>query len=74
MGRHRRRGVCSKDWTEKWGANVDGWAHDRFSSSGMLFTEAALGVAGAAVFLVLFAVLRGNRRGKGDAALLPAEG
>ena len=54
--------------------NVDGWAHDRFSSSGMLFTEAALGVAGAAVFLVLVAVLRGRGRGKGDAGLLPAEG
>jgi predicted MFS family arabinose efflux permease len=54
--------------------NVDGWAHDRFGSGGMLFTEAALGVAGAAVFLVLFAVLRGKGRGKGDTALLTAKG
>lgn len=38
--------------------NVDGWAHDRWGSGGMLFTEATLCIAGAAAFYVLFAVLR----------------
>jgi PAT family beta-lactamase induction signal transducer AmpG len=35
--------------------NVDGWAHDRWSATGMLFTEAALCMIGAAVFMGLIA-------------------
>lgn len=40
---------------------IDGWAHDRWNSSGMLFTEAALGVAGAVFFIVLSKMLLRNR-------------
>lgn len=29
----------------------DGWAHDRWGSSGLLYTDAALGVAGVALFM-----------------------
>jgi MFS family permease len=32
---------------------INGWAHDRWGSSGMLFTEALLCVIGASVFVVL---------------------
>ena len=38
--------------------NIDGWAHDRWDSSGMLFTEAVMGCAGAVVFFVLVTALR----------------
>jgi predicted MFS family arabinose efflux permease len=41
--------------------NVDGWAHDRWSSSGMLYAEATLGCAGAVVFVVLVLALRPRR-------------
>jgi PAT family beta-lactamase induction signal transducer AmpG len=41
--------------------NVDGWAHDRFGSSGMLYTEAALCCAGAVLFIVLALALRPRR-------------
>lgn len=41
---------------------IDGWAHDRWSSAGMFFTESALGVAGA-VFFILLTKLLLRRRG-----------
>jgi MFS transporter, PAT family, beta-lactamase induction signal transducer AmpG len=41
---------------------IDGWAHDRWSSAGMLWTEAGLCVAGATLFLALAAAL-GRARG-----------
>ncbi|MFI5371262.1 MAG: MFS transporter [Candidatus Eisenbacteria bacterium] len=31
--------------------SIDGWAHERFGPSGMLFTEAAVGMAGLVVFM-----------------------
>jgi MFS family permease len=43
--------------------NVDGWAHDRWHASGMLFTEAALCVLGAVLFMGLVAAL-GNGRAR----------
>lgn len=42
--------------------NLDGWAHDRWGSTGMLFTEATLGIIGAMVFLTAASVLLGTRR------------
>ena len=49
--------------------NVDGWAHDRWSATGMLFTEAALCVLGAAVFMGLIAALgRGRAPGAAEQA------
>lgn len=42
--------------------NIDGWAHDRWDSSGMLFTEAVLCCAGAAVFVVAAMALRPRPR------------
>ena len=46
--------------------NLDGWAHDRWSSTGMFFTESALGVAGAVFFIGLSKILlrRGNQTGE----------
>jgi MFS family permease len=41
--------------------NINGWAHDRWDSSGMLFTEAVLGCAGAVVFLAVALALRPRR-------------
>jgi hypothetical protein len=38
---------------------VAGWAHDAWASTGMLYTEAALGVAA----LILFALVAGKVRG-----------
>jgi len=37
--------------------NVDGWAHDRWSSRGMFFVESALAVIAAVIFIVLARVL-----------------
>jgi len=39
---------------------LDGWAHDRWNSAGMFFTESGLAVASAALFLVLVKVLLGR--------------
>ena len=36
---------------------IDGWAHDRWNSTGIFFTEAALGVAGAVFFITLTKIL-----------------
>lgn len=36
----------------------DGWAHDRWGSSGLLYTDAILGVIGAAVFIAAAFVVR----------------
>jgi MFS family permease len=46
--------------------NIDGWAHDRWDSSGMLFTEAALCCAGAVAFVVLAAALRPRAQAGGS--------
>jgi len=40
---------------------IDGWAHDRWGSAVMFFTESALGVAGAVFFIVLAKVLLQRR-------------
>jgi len=37
--------------------NIDGWAHDRWGSSRMFFTESGLGVVGAVGFVVLARIL-----------------
>jgi MFS family permease len=37
--------------------NIDGWAHDRWNSAGMFFTESGLAVASALLFIVLVKVL-----------------
>ena len=42
--------------------NIDGWAHDHWNSSGMLFTEAAIGVVAAFFFAGLAAILTRGRR------------
>ncbi|HZM02890.1 MAG TPA: hypothetical protein VFC44_07685 [Candidatus Saccharimonadales bacterium] len=44
--------------------NIDGWAHDRWSSTGMFFTESGLAVAAAVVFAVLVKLLLRKRRTK----------
>jgi hypothetical protein len=36
---------------------IDGWAHTRWGTGGMLRTEAGLGVAGLAAFLGLLAAM-----------------
>jgi len=41
---------------------IDGWAHDRWNSTGMFFTESALGGAGAAVFIALARILLPKRK------------
>jgi MFS transporter, PAT family, beta-lactamase induction signal transducer AmpG len=42
--------------------NIDGWAHDRWGSTGMFFTESALAVAGAVIFIAMAKFLLPNRR------------
>ncbi|MBI1840238.1 MAG: MFS transporter [Verrucomicrobia bacterium] len=42
--------------------NIDGWAHDRWSSSGMFFTEAALAALAAIAFTVFARILLRPRR------------
>ena len=49
--------------------NLDGWAHDKWGSGGMLFTEAALCGLGAAAFLGLAAAL--TRATRTEAGTLP---
>jgi MFS family permease len=41
--------------------NLDGWAHDRWNSAGMFFTESGMAIASSLFFLVLVSVLRGRR-------------
>ena len=41
--------------------NIDGWAHDRWNSTGMFFTESGLAVAAAVVFAVLAKILLRKR-------------
>jgi MFS transporter, PAT family, beta-lactamase induction signal transducer AmpG len=41
--------------------NIDGWAHDRWDSMGMLFTESALCIAGAVLFGAIALVVRRTR-------------
>jgi MFS family permease len=41
--------------------SIDGWAHGRFGPSGMLFTEAAVGMTGLVAFLVVLALWREPR-------------
>jgi hypothetical protein len=40
-----------------------GWAHDRWNTSAMLLLEAALGIAGALVFLAMVKMLLRNKNG-----------
>jgi MFS family permease len=47
---------------------VNGWAHDAWRTNGMLYTEAAVGVAA----LVVFALLAGRVRGTEHAGPVPA--
>jgi hypothetical protein len=42
--------------------NVDGWAHDRWGSGGMLYTEATLCVLGGVAFLALLGALARAQR------------
>ena len=39
---------------------VNGWAHDRWQTNGMLFTEAAVGTAALATFVVVASRVRGT--------------
>jgi PAT family beta-lactamase induction signal transducer AmpG len=41
--------------------NLNGWAHDRWDSGGMLFTEAGIGVLAAVFFVALAKLLRRRR-------------
>jgi MFS transporter, PAT family, beta-lactamase induction signal transducer AmpG len=41
---------------------IDGWAHDRWGSIGMFFTESGFAVSAAVVFLVLAGILLPNRK------------
>ena len=41
--------------------NIDGWAHDHWSSTGMFFTESGLAVASAVIFVVLARILLPGR-------------
>jgi predicted MFS family arabinose efflux permease len=41
--------------------NLDGWAHDRWDSGGMLFAEAGIGVLAAVFFVALAKLLRRRR-------------
>lgn len=41
--------------------NIDGWAHDHWNSSGMLFTESAIGVTTAILFALLATVMTRGR-------------
>jgi hypothetical protein len=38
---------------------IDGWSHDRWGPSGMLYTEAAFGAVALVVFLAIMAAVRG---------------
>ncbi|MGA2243492.1 MAG: MFS transporter [Verrucomicrobiota bacterium] len=38
--------------------NVDGWAHDRWNSNGMFFTESGLALASAVFFIILARILQ----------------
>jgi len=40
---------------------TDGWAHDRWNSTGMFFTESTLAFLGAVIFIALARTLRGAR-------------
>ena len=40
---------------------IDGWAHDRWNSSKMLFTESGLAAVSAGLFLILIKILHGWR-------------
>jgi MFS family permease len=40
---------------------VDGWAHGKWGPDGMLFTEAAIGMAGLAVFIAVVSLKPGRR-------------
>jgi MFS family permease len=42
--------------------NIDGWAHDRWNSTGMFFTESGLAVASAVLFMGLVKILRPGHR------------
>jgi PAT family beta-lactamase induction signal transducer AmpG len=42
--------------------NIDGWAHDRWGSTGMFYTESGLAVAGAVIFITLAKILLPNRK------------
>jgi MFS family permease len=46
--------------------NIDGWAHDRWNSAGMFFTESGLAVASAIGFLFLVKLLLGRREPAGQ--------
>lgn len=52
---------------------VDGWAETRYGATGMLLTEAAMGVAGVAVYAAVAAATRGMSWGvlfrRGSAAV-----
>lgn len=53
--------------------NVDGWAHDHWNSSGMLYTEAGLALAAGLGFLLTAKILmRNNSETAGNAANQPA--
>jgi len=53
--------------------NVDGWAHDRWGSGGMLYVEAICCTAGAIAFLALIGALARARRAEALAAPAPIE-
>ncbi|MDB5435968.1 MAG: hypothetical protein JWR47_2225, partial [Phenylobacterium sp.] len=42
---------------------VDGWAETKFGATGMLLTEAGIGVAGVAVYGLVAVATRGMSRG-----------
>jgi PAT family beta-lactamase induction signal transducer AmpG len=41
--------------------NIDGWAHDRWNSAAMFYTESGLAAASAVIFLILVKILLGRR-------------
>jgi len=41
--------------------NLDGWAHDRWNSAAMFYTESGLAVASAVIFMILVKLLRSRR-------------
>ena len=53
--------------------NIDGWAHDRWGSGGMLYTEAALCGLGAVVFLGVASSLKRANRAEAVAVPEPIE-
>lgn len=46
--------------------NLDGWAHDRWNSAGMFFTESGLAVVSSLGFLLLVKLVSGPRRAARD--------